>query len=390
MPMTRIAQATHRLFAVLTLLGTVPTAACLAPSDSITLMRIPEGGRMPHAAVDSDGTIHLMYFRGAMTGGDLLYVRRPPTATEWSMPVRINSEPRTAIGMGPMDGGDMALDVRQTDGGRLHRLHVVWFRNDPLRFVYTRSTEDGPGFEPQRVLLERGDEILEARPSVTTDGHGQVFVAWHGGTVEKADDAHRAVFLMTSHDGGDSFEPPVVISRQSEGACGCCSLETFAADDTVWVSYRAAGENVRRGQHLLRSTQTGPAFVDQLIQPWPIGACPVTTTTFARGPDVTRVAWETDGQVYFASIDDLSDAVSPGGDARFRRKNPVIATNQRGDTLLAWGDAPGYRAGGTLNWQLFDGEHRPLSDPEPGTDTIPSGSTPAIATQPDGTFVLLY
>ena len=68
----------------------------------------------------------------------------------------------------------------------------------------------------------------------------------------------------------------------------------------------------------------------------------------------------------------------------------MIATNQHGETLLAWGDAPGYRAGGTLNWQLFDAEHRPLSDPGPGTDTIPSGSTPAIATQPDGTFVVLY
>ena len=346
---------------------------------------------MPQASVDRDGTTHLMYYRGAMTGGDLLYFSRAHRATEWSTPIRINSEPHSAIGMGPMDGGDMALDLAQPDGARLH---VAWFLNDPLRFIYTRSTEDGSGFEPQRVLLERGDEVVEARPSVTTDGRGGVFIAWHGATVEKADDAHRAVFLMTSHDGGDSFGPPVVISRQSEGACGCCSLETFAANDTVWVSYRGAGENVRRGQHLLRSTGEGQPFVDTLIQPWPIGACPVTTTTFARGPDVTRVAWETQGQVYVASIDHLrdevSDTVSPEGEPSFRRKNPVIATNQRGETLLAWGDAPGYRAGGTLNWQLFDAEHRPLSDPGPVTDTIPSGSTPALAVQPDGTFVVMF
>ncbi len=372
---------------LLTLVGAVPTAACLPTSDPVAVMRIPDGGRMPHASVGRDGTTHLMYYRGAMTGGDLLYVSRAQSAAEWSTPTRINSEPRSAVGMGPMDGGDMALDLGPTDGGRLH---VVWFLTDPLRFIYTRSTEDGTGFEPQRVLLERGDEIVEARPSVTTDGRGRVFVAWHGATVEKADDAHRAVFLMTSHDGGNSFGPPVVISRQSEGACGCCSLETFAANDTVWVSYRGAGENLRRGQHLLMSTDESKAFVDTLIQPWPIGACPVTTTTFARGPDVTRVAWETGGQVYFASVHDVRDAVSPGGEARFRRKNPVIATNQRGETLLAWGDAPGYRAGGTLNWQLFDAEHRALSDAGPGTDTIPSGSTPAIAVQPDGTFVVMF
>ena len=200
--------------------------------------------------------------------------------------------------MGPMDGGDMVFDQGPTDGGRIH---VAWLINEPIRFVYTRNTENLAGFEPQRVLLERTDEVVEARASVTTNGRGRVFVAWHGATIEKADDAHRAVFLMTSQNGGDSFGAPVVISRQSEGACGCCSLEIFAVNDTVLVSYRGAGENVRRGQRLLKSTDGGQTFVDTLIQPWPIAACPVTTTTFARGPDVTRVAWETQGQVYFAS-----------------------------------------------------------------------------------------
>ena len=384
--MSRHTPTALRLFVLLTLLGAVQTAAC-GGTDPITVMRIPDGGRMPQAAIDRDGTTHLMYFRGAMSGGDLVYVSRAQDATAWSSPIRINSEPRSAIGMGPMDGGDMALAVDEPSVGRLH---AVWFQNDPLRILYTRSTEDHSGFEPQRALVERAAEIIEARPSVTTDGRGQVFVAWHGATIENADDAHRAVFLMTSRDGGDTFDPPIVISRPSEGACGCCSPEAFAADDGVWVSYRAAGENVRRGQHLLRSTETGPAFVDQLIQPWPIGACPVTTTTFARGPDATRVAWETEGQVYFASVHNVNDAVSPGGEARFRRKNPVIATNQRGATLLAWGDAPGYRAGGTLNWQLFDADNRPLTEPGPGTDTIPSGSTAAVTTHPDGTFVVMF
>ena len=378
---------TQVLLTSLTLLETIVVSACLATSEPVTLMRIPDDGRMPQASIDRDGTIHLMYYRGAMTGGDLFYVNRSRNTSEWSTPTRVNSTPRSAIGMGPMDGGDMVFDQGPTDGGRIH---AAWFIDEPNRFVYTRNTENLSSFEPQRVLLERPDEVVEARASVTTNGRGRVFVAWHGATIKKADDAHRAVFLITSQDGGDSFGPPIIISRQSEGACGCCSLEMFAVNDTVLVSYRGAGENVRRGQRLLKSTDGGQTFVDTLIQPWPIAACPVTTTTFARGPDVTRVAWETQGQVYFASIEALTDAVSPGGEARFRRKNPAIATNQRGETLLAWGDAPGYRAGGTLNWQLFDAEHHPLSDPGPATDTIPSGSAPAIVTQPDGTFVVLY
>ena len=102
------------------------------------------------------------------------------------------------------------------------------------------------------------------------------------------------------------------------------------------------------------------------------------------------MAWETAGQIYFAEVNNLTGVVSPDGEAKFRRKNATIATNNRGETLLAWGDAPGYRAGGTLNWQLFDSNNLAISDVGPDRDTIPSGSGPAITVQPDDTFLLLY
>ena len=64
---------------------------------------------MPQAANDNNGVTHLMYFRGAMTGGDLFYSRWNTEEPTWTAPIQINSKPRTSIGMGPMDGGDMAL-----------------------------------------------------------------------------------------------------------------------------------------------------------------------------------------------------------------------------------------------------------------------------------------
>ncbi len=360
--------------------------ACQPPLNSvITVIRIPNEGRMPHVAVDASGATHLMYFRGSMSGGDLLYVTLEPGGTSWSSPIRVNSEPRSAIGMGPMDGGDMALS--QHNG---LRLHGVWYLTDPLRILYARSTPGHISFEPQRVIWELVDEVIEARPSVTVDVQEHVFIAWHGATVDGTDDANRAIFMMTSNDGGDTFDPPRVISPASEGACGCCSLETFSATGRIWVSYRSAGDNVHRDQHLLRSTDGGISFVDEVIQPWLIGACPVTTTTFALGPDSVRVAWETNGQVHFAPIDDLTNMVSPDRVGRFRHKNPAIATNRRGRTLLAWGDAPGYRAGGTLQWQVFNPDGRALSQMSPGTDTIPSGSGPAVVVRSDDSFLVIY
>jgi len=362
-------------------------SACGAAPEPVRVLRIPEEGRMPQAVNDKNGLTHLMYFRGAMSGGDLYYSRWNTEEPTWTAPIRINSEPRTSIGMGPMDGGDMALTTGNT---ATPHIHAVWFQNNPLRLFYTRSTEGGDNFEPQRTLIEIEGQIIEARPSIATDGRDQIFIAWHGAPTNKTDDANRAVFLMTSEDGGETFGPPRVISPPEEGACGCCSLELFFDEGTVWVSYRGAEDNVGRGQRLLRSTGPDQMFADELIQPWSLGACPVTTTTFAKAPDRVRVAWETAGEIYFAEVNNLADVVSPDGEAKFRRKNATIATNNRGETLLAWGDAPGYRAGGTLNWQLFDSNNRAISEMGPNQDTIPSGSGPAVTVQSDDTFLLLY
>ena len=87
----RRATRTQPLVIMLALLGTIAATACLATSNPVAVMRIPDGGRMPQASVGRDGTTHLMYYRGAMTGGDLLYVSRTREATEWSTPIRINS-----------------------------------------------------------------------------------------------------------------------------------------------------------------------------------------------------------------------------------------------------------------------------------------------------------
>ena len=155
------------------------------------------------------------------------------------------------------------------------------------------------------------------------------------------------------------------------------------------MSYRSAGENVRRGQRLLTSADAGRTFEDRPIQAWEIGACPVTTTTLSRAPDGVRVAWETDGQVYFAPVARLDAPAAPEGEARFRRKNPVVAVNGRGDTLLAWGDGPGLRAGGTLHWRLFDAGGRPTGR-RGDAATVPSGSAPAAVVRPDDSFLLLF
>lgn len=347
---------------------------------SVEVVRIPDGGRMPRAVIDDRDIVRVVYFDGVMSGGDLLYVTRGPGATTWSVPTRVNTEPRSAVGVGPIDGGQVALDPAGT-------LHVVWFQTNPTRIFYARSTDREGQFEAQRTLWTDDDGSFEASPTVATDTRGNVYVFWHAGGT---DDAHRAVHRVVSRDAGQTFGSIDRISLEGEGACGCCNMASIAdSTESVHVSYRSAGDNIRRGQRLLISGDAGRSFVDRPIDEWEIGACPVTTTTLGDGPDGIRVAWENDGQVYYAPADQLDAVVVPEGEVRFRRKNPVVAVNSRGDTLLAWGDAPGLRSGGTLHWQVFDTAGRPTGYAGDDT-TVPSGSAPTAVVRSDDSFLLLF
>ena len=347
---------------------------------AVETLRMPDDGRMPRAVVDTEGTVHLVYVQGGTNAANLFHVTRAPGAPGWSEPQQVNSRALSVSGVGPIDGAQLALGPDQ-------RLHVVWLQTEPARFFYTRSRSDGSGFEPQRDLSTGEQGTLEAGPAVAADRGGAVYVFWHAGADE---DARRRVYLTVSRDGGTTFEPPRAVSPATEGACACCGLAAVSdPGGAVHVSYRAAGDNVRRGQRLLTSTDHGRTFSDRLVDPWELGACPVSTTNLFAGPAGLTAAWETQGQVYFADVHRLDAVRSPPGQARFRRKNPAVAVDSQGDTLLAWGDGPGFSFGGSLHWQLFDGAGRPVGEPGGGAGTIIGGSTLAAVVQ-DGRFLVIF
>ena len=116
-------------------------AACAGPIPSVTVLRTPHGGTIPQVAIDGGGTLHLIYYTGSMSSGDLFHVSRAPDADDWSAPQRVNSQAHGVNGLGPVDAGQLAIGP---DG----LLHVTWFHQDPLRFYYARSDHTGR-FEPR-------------------------------------------------------------------------------------------------------------------------------------------------------------------------------------------------------------------------------------------------
>src|SRR5438309_2140268 len=93
--------------------------AANAQHDQVALLKTPHHGIQPQAVVDGKGVVHLLYFTGAANAGDLFYSRREPGKADFSAPIKVNSHSGSAIAIGTIRGGQMAV-------GNNGRVHVAW------------------------------------------------------------------------------------------------------------------------------------------------------------------------------------------------------------------------------------------------------------------------
>jgi hypothetical protein len=85
----------------------------------VRIARVPNGGIQPQVVVEPNGTLDILYFSGDPKGGNLFFVRSKDQGQTFSSPLQVNSQPGSAIALGTIRGGQMALGA----GGRVH---VAW------------------------------------------------------------------------------------------------------------------------------------------------------------------------------------------------------------------------------------------------------------------------
>ena len=190
-----------------------------ADEKTVTLAKTPGRGIQPQA-VDAKGRLHLLYFVGEPKGGNLMYVRREAGAAAFSTPLRVNTQEGSAIALGTIRGGHLAV-------GKNGRVHVAWngsqqaMPKNPIAgspMLYSRLNDKGNSFEAQRNLMT-ASSILDGGGSLAADGQGNVFVAWHalGGTSKGEE--NRKVWISISRDEGKTFASETPAWNESTGAC---------------------------------------------------------------------------------------------------------------------------------------------------------------------------
>ena len=90
-----------------------------AETKPVELLRTPDSGIQPQAVVDSQGTVHLIYYKGESGAGDIFYIKRAASASEFSKPIQVNSQRGSAIAAGSIRGAQLAV-------GKNGRVHVAW------------------------------------------------------------------------------------------------------------------------------------------------------------------------------------------------------------------------------------------------------------------------
>ncbi len=200
--------------------------------------RVPNGGIQPQTAVDEHGTVHLIYFQGDPSHGDVFYIRSSDGGATFSSPLQVNHHSNSAIATGSVRGAQLAI-------GRNGRVHVAWNGSalalpeaspgsGPL--LYSRLNEAGTAFEPERNIIQRAYGV-DGGSAVTADRAGHVYVVWHAPEPGEKGEEHRRVWIARSSDDGRTFESDAAASPPSTGVCGCCALPALAADNDGHVLF---------------------------------------------------------------------------------------------------------------------------------------------------------
>jgi hypothetical protein len=373
--------------------GPGPAVGANDGASSILIERVPDGGIQPQALVDAAGTLHLIYFKGKPGAGDVFYVSRKAGAEQFSDPLRVNSQPGSAIAIGSIRGAQLAL-------GKGGRVHVAWNGSNDAQprgpsqqspMLYSRLNDAGDAFEPQRNLIQDAYG-LDGGGSVAADQEGNVYVAWHADAGARSEGARR-VWVVRSSDEGRTFSREAPADSAANGACGCCGMRAFAdSQGKLYLLYRSAREKINRDMYLLISKDHGHTFDGEMLAKWSIAMCPMSSEALVESPKGVLTAWETNGQVFVSRLDRRTGAASqpnaaPGEGGK--RKHPALAANQNGQTVLVWTEGTGWERGGSLAWQVYDAAGKPT--PIKGrADGIPVWSFAAAYARPDGRFVILY
>lgn len=298
-----------------------------------TVVRTPNGGRVPEIALDDRGVWHVTY--GLENDG--YYVSSRDGGKTFTAPVKLNQRAGT-ITVGAERGPKVAL-------GKDGVIHVVWLGHYKLGggIWYTRSTDGGKTFEPERNVQDT--QAGSDSPTVIADRDGRVLVFWldaRTGKDENSPTAHP-ILLARSRDNGATFSKNEIVKHDHPGlACACCRLEArMGADGNAYVAFRSGYQNIR-DFYLLKGRKDENDFkaVRVSVDNWKLEGCPMSGAAFSVKKDGrVLISWMSQGKVYWTTSDARAAKFAPRHPApagEGAANYPTALLDPQGSVLFFW------------------------------------------------------
>jgi hypothetical protein len=222
----------------------------------VKTIRVPDGGEVPEVVLDARGVLHVTYGRGAP--GNAYYVQSSDFGKTFTRPVQLNRRADT-VTTGMERSPKLAL-------GKDGVVHVVWlgYYKQGGGVWYTRSTDGGKSFEPERNLTEVRPAWDNA--TVAADQDGDVFALWTGQWPGLPNEDPKSpvaspIIMARSTDNGRTFAKSELVKHDYPGrACGCCRLEAqVGPEGDLYIGFRGGYQNLR-DPHLLKGKKAENNF----------------------------------------------------------------------------------------------------------------------------------
>jgi hypothetical protein len=286
----------------------------------------PHHPRQPQVAVDEAGTVHIAYG----LGDTVLYRRADSSTLDFSDAVTLELAPVMSLGMrrGPRVAASGGAVCITAIGGQMGK-----GRDGDVWAVRTR--DGGASWsEPVRVNSVEGS-AREGLHGMAAGENGAMCCAWldlrHGVT---------EIMAATSHDGGATWAPDVLVYRSPEKTvCECCHPAVAYDDDgDIHVQWRnSLGGN--RDMFVAHSKDGGQSFgsAEKLGRgTWALNACPMDGGALAVVGGKLMSAWRRDRTVFL--VDSLGAIEQPLGSG----EQPWLAATVQGP-YVAWVSSRGGR-----------------------------------------------
>lgn len=357
-------------------------AILLTQAPGVTILKTPNGGIQPQAVLRGR-EIHLIYYKGDPAAGDLEYVRSGDEGQTWTSAVAVNSIPRSAVALGNIRGGQIAIGP---NGG----IGVVWNgsgeaakafgkKDSPLLFAEMPA---GKKAFSKALDMMGGTHELDGGATVAIDAKNVTYVIWHATDQDGKGEVDRAVWVAAKDPGEAKFTGPQRLEIGNLGACGCCSMKALGTASGFDLLYRSATEMVNRDTWLIRRTATN-APTARRIDPWKLNYCPMSTFSLAPSG---WLAFETQGKIRVSRTDWESKIVELSGTGK--AKHPVLAVDGN-QILCAWTEGMSWSTGGTLRWAILDPDGKIVQRSKGEVADVPRYSLVTAFPRKDGGFTIL-